>query len=162
MTVRVDAIGRSFTRKIARFTRDVNFETRTMETEIDIDNQDLSIAPGMYANAELQLAHANNVTTVPVDALVRKGNRQIVYALGANNHVHIRDVEVGLRGSKLAEIKSGLAPGDRVILGAQEKYVEGEEVAPVLTIEPASDIARDSGGVIDPKADADENNGGAK
>ena len=31
--VRVDAIGRSFTGKIVRFTRDVNFETRTMETE---------------------------------------------------------------------------------------------------------------------------------
>jgi multidrug resistance efflux pump len=33
MQVRVDAIGRSFTGKIVRFTRDVNFETRTMETE---------------------------------------------------------------------------------------------------------------------------------
>jgi hypothetical protein len=33
MQVRVDAIGRSFTAKIVRFTRDVNVETRTRETE---------------------------------------------------------------------------------------------------------------------------------
>ncbi len=50
LQVRVDAIGRSFTGKIVRFTRDVNFETRTMETEVDVENKDLSIAPGMYAN----------------------------------------------------------------------------------------------------------------
>ena len=76
MQVRVDAIGRSFTGKIARFTRDVSFETRTMETEVDVKNEDLSIAPGMYANAELQLAHADNVTTIPVEALVLRGNHE--------------------------------------------------------------------------------------
>jgi multidrug efflux pump subunit AcrA (membrane-fusion protein) len=64
LSVRVDAIGRSFTGKIVRFTRNVNFETRTMETEVDVDNKDLSIAPGMYANTLLQLASAKNVVTI--------------------------------------------------------------------------------------------------
>jgi len=162
MQVRVDAIGRSFTGKIVRFTRDVNFETRTMETEIDVDNNDLSIDPGMYANTQLELAHAHNVTTVPVEALLLNGDRATVYSLDAGNRVHLRNVEVGLRGSRLAEIKSGLEPGDRVIVGAQEKYSEGEQVSPILTEEPASDVARESGGVIDMKAEANENNGGAK
>jgi RND family efflux transporter MFP subunit len=162
MQVRVDAIGRSFTGKIARFTRDVNFETRTMETEIDVENQDLSIDPGMYANAELQLARANNVTTIPVEALVLKGNQEWVYSVDARNRVHVRRVEVGLQGSKLAEIKSGLEPGDRVILGGQENYTEGEEVSPILTPTPTSDAMRESGGVIDVKEEAEENNGGAK
>lgn len=158
--VRVDAIGRSFTGKIARFTRDVNFETRTMETEIDVENQDLSIAPGMYANAEMQLASADNVTTIPVEALVLNGSQETVYMLDANNRVHVRNVKVGLRGSKLAQIESGLEPGDRVILGGQEKYSEGEQVSPILTQEPASDVAREAGGMID--MTAEENSGGAK
>ncbi len=162
MQVRVDAIGRSFTGKIVRFTRDVNFETRTMETEIDVENQDLSISPGMYANTQMQLAVAATVTTIPVEALVLKGNQESVYLLDASNRVHIRNVQVGLRGSKLAEIKSGLQPGDRVILGGQENYIEREEVSPILTQTPASDVVRESGGVIDMKTEADENNGGAK
>ncbi|MGP8227390.1 MAG: efflux RND transporter periplasmic adaptor subunit [Terracidiphilus sp.] len=162
MQVRVDAIGRSFTGKIVRFTREVNFETRTMETEIDVENQDLSIDPGMYANAELQLARADNVTTIPVEALVLKSDHEAVYSLDASNRVRIRNVEVGLRGSKLAEIKNGLDPGDRVILGGQENYAEGEEVSPILTQAPASEVMRESGGVIDMKAEADENSGGAK
>ncbi len=161
MQVRVDAIGRSFTGKIVRFTHDVNFETRTMETEIDVENRDLSIAPGMYANTQMQLAHAENVTTIPVEALVLNGNQQTVYCLDSDNRIRIRTVQVGLRGSKLAEIKSGLAAGERVVLGGQGNYTEGERVAPILTNEPASDVMRESGGVIDMKAE-EENSGGAK
>jgi RND family efflux transporter MFP subunit len=162
MEVRVDAIGRSFTGKIARFTRDVNFETRTMETELEVENRDLSISPGMYANTQMQLAHTDNVTTIPVEALVLKGDQQIVYFLDSDNRIRIRTVQVGLRGSKLAEIKSGLEPGDRVVLGGQENYTDGERVAPILTHEPTSDVLHESGGVIDLKAAADGNNGGAK
>jgi RND family efflux transporter MFP subunit len=161
MQVRVDAIGRSFTGKIVRFTRDVNFETRTMETEIDVENQDLSISPGMYANTEMQLGHAEKVVTIPVEALVLKGNQETVYLLDGGNHIRVRNVEVGLRGSRLAEIKSGLEPGDRVILGAQDKYSDGEQVSPILAPEPASDVMREAGGVIDMKAE-EENSGGAK
>jgi RND family efflux transporter MFP subunit len=160
--VRVDAIGRSFTGKIVRFTRDVNFETRTMETEIDVDNKDLAIAPGMYANAQMQLAHVDNVTTIPVESLVLKGDRELIYVLDAGNRVHIRTVEVGIRGSKLAEIKSGLEPGERVIVGGQENYNEGEQVSPILTQAPASEVVRESEGVIDTKAEAEESNGGTK
>ena len=98
LQVRVDAIGRSFTGKIVRFTRDVNFETRTMETEVDVENKDLSIAPGMYANTMLQLAHVSNVVTIPVEALVLNGRQQTIYVLDGSNHIHIRNVTGGTRG----------------------------------------------------------------
>ncbi len=119
-----------FTGKIVRFTRDVNFETRTMETEVDVENKDLSISPGMYANTMLRLAHVENVVTIPIEALVLNGRQQVVYVLDGNNHVHVRPVQVGIEGSKLAEIKSGLNAGDRVIVGGQDKYQENEEVSP--------------------------------
>jgi len=150
--VRVDALNRSMAGKVVRFTRDVNFETRTMETEVDVDNKDLSIAPGMYANAMLRLAHVENAVTIPVEALVIKDRDRVVYVLDGTNHVHIRTVQVGMEGSKLAEIKSGLQPGERVILGGQEKYQEGEAVGPVATEEPASDTQQETGGTIDLRA----------
>lgn len=162
MQVRVDSIGRSFAGKITRFTRDVNFETRTMETEIDVENANLSIAPGMYANTQMRLAHADNVTTIPVDALVLKDNAESVYVLDGDNRVHIRRVEVGLRGNKLAEIKSGVQPGDKMILGGQENYNEGEHVSPILVQEPASEVVRENGSVIDMKGQEDERSGGEK
>jgi RND family efflux transporter MFP subunit len=159
LEVRVDAIGRSFTGKIVRFTRDVNFDTRTMETEVDVDNKDLSIAPGMYANTMLQLAAVKGAVTIPVEALVLNAQRQqTVYTLDSSNHVHVRNVSVGLEGSKLAEIASGLSPGDRVILGGQEKYADNEEVNPMVASTPASETVQETGGTIDLKAQANGGN----
>ena len=155
LDVRVDAVGRSITGKIVRFTRDVNFETRTMETEVDVENKDLSIAPGMYANTMLRLAQVKNVVTIPLEALVLNDKQQTVYVLDITNHVHLRSVQVGIEGSKLAEIRSGLNAGDRVIVGGQEKYQEGEEINPVVAQEPASETVQESGGMIDMKGDED-------
>jgi RND family efflux transporter MFP subunit len=160
LQVRVDAIDRSFTGKIVRFTRDVSFETRTMETEVDVDNKDLSIAPGMYANTALELASATNAVTIPVEALVLNAQQQeTVYVLDANNHIYIRVVQVGLQGTKLAQVTSGLEPGDRVLIGGQEKYHDDEEVNPILASTPASETVHESGGMIDLKSGA---NGGSQ
>jgi RND family efflux transporter MFP subunit len=158
VTVRVDAINRSLVGKVVRFTRDVNSETRSMETEVDVDNKDLSIAPGMYANTMLRLAHVEDVITIPIEALVIQGRQQVLYALDDSNHVHIRPVRVGIEGSRLAEIKSGLQPGERVIVGGQDKYQDGEAVEPEVAQEPASETQQETGGTIDLKADEQTDN----
>jgi len=162
--VRVDAIGRSFTGKVVRFTRQVNFETRTMETEIDVPNPSLAIDSGMYAMALMRLAHADNAATVPLGALVLKGNppnsQEEVYVVDSSNHVHIRPVQVGIEGNHLAQIVSGVGPGDRVIMAAQGKYAEDEQVTPVIATTPASETAPESGGVIDMSGQASSGNGG--
>jgi hypothetical protein len=66
---------------------------------------------------------------------------------------------VGLQGSKLAEITNGLNPGDRVVIGGQDKYQENEEVNVLLTPGPASETAQQTGGMIDMKAETSD--GGA-
>jgi len=65
----------------------------------------------------------------------------------------VQNVEVGVMGSKLAEIKEGLNPGDRVIAAGQDKYQEDEEVSPLLISTPASETAQQSGGMIDLRAE---------
>lgn len=162
MQIRIDALNRSIEGKIVRFTRNVNFETRTMETEVDVNNADLSIDPGMYANTSLELGRAEGVMTIPVEALVLKGAQKTVYALDSGNRVQIRNVDVGLQGSRLAEIRSGLQLGDRVIVGGQEKYSEGEQVSPIVHDYPSFDQMRESGGVIDLKEPDEDDNGGTK
>jgi RND family efflux transporter MFP subunit len=160
ITVRVDAINRSLTGKVVRFTRDVSFETHTMETEVDVENRDLSITTGMYANAMLQLAAAKDAVTIPTEALVLHGNQQTVYVLDSSNRVRVRNVQVGIEGQKLAQIVSGLEPGERVILGGQEKYQEGEEVSPLNTTEPASETFHETGGTIDIKGEETQQGSG--
>jgi RND family efflux transporter MFP subunit len=151
--VRVDALNRAFEGKVVRFTRNVDFDTRTMQTEVDVENKDLSIAPGMYANGALHLASSSNVVTVPVESLVLDGQQETVFVLDAGNRIHVRNVTVGLQGQKLASITSGLEPGDRVLDGGQEKYREGETVNPLMVSTPASETMQVTGGTIDMKAE---------
>jgi RND family efflux transporter MFP subunit len=151
--IRIDALQRSITGKITRFTRNVSLDTRTMETEIDVPNKDLSITPGMYANAYLQLGHRENILTIPLLAVQRQGSQATVMVLDQQNRVELRRVALGIQGSNLVEVTSGLQQGDRVLLGDQSKYRHGEQVTPRVQQQSASDIMRQEGGMTDPQTD---------
>ena len=86
--------------------------------------------------------------------MLNSQQQETVYVLDSSNRVHIRSVEVGLQGSKLAQITSGLNAGRPGAIGGQEKYQEGEEVSPILASTPASETVQESGGMIDMKAGA--------
>jgi RND family efflux transporter MFP subunit len=142
MQVRVDAVNRSFAGTVVRFTRDVSLDTRTMETEIDVPNKDLSLTPGMYANTELQLEHKIDVLTIPVTAVIDDDGNQIVLVLDRENRVQRRMIEAGIQGSELIEVLSGLSEGDRVVDGGQSKYQAGEKVTPKLKQEKSDEVLR--------------------
>jgi RND family efflux transporter MFP subunit len=150
--VRVDAVDRSFAGTVVRFTRNVSLDTRTMETEIDVPNNDLSLTPGMYANTELQIDHRDNVLTIPVEAVVKDGSRQTVLVVDGQNHVQQRTIQTGLQGSELVEVTSGLTEGERVIVGGQSKYQVGELVTPKLQQESTNDVIHEGGGETDASA----------
>lgn len=130
--VHVDAVHRTFVGKVVRFTRNVSLATRTMETEIDVENKDLSLTPGMYANTTIQLERHDNVLIIPEPAVIQNGNQSTVLVVDKNHRVEIRTIVVGLQGSNRVEVESGLAKGDLVITGAQSNFQAGETVNPKL------------------------------
>ncbi len=148
--IRVDALHRSITGKIVRFTRNLSLDTRTMQTEVDVPNKDLSLIPGMYANTYVQLAHKENVLTIPLLAVQRddSGNTSVL-VLDSENHVHRRPVVLGIQGSLLAEVRSGLQQNDRVVLGSGARYKDGEQVTPRVEPQPANDVMHEEGGMTD-------------
>lgn len=151
--IRIDALHRSIAGKVVRFTRNISMDTRTMQTEIDVPNHDLSITPGMYANTYVQLAHREDVLTIPLLAVQRGDDgRTTVLIVDNDNHVHVRPVTLGIQGSLLAEVKDGLAVGDRVVLGGASRYRDGQAVTQRIQSQPANDIMHEQGGVTDPQA----------
>jgi multidrug efflux pump subunit AcrA (membrane-fusion protein) len=151
MQIRVDALDRNFSGKVVRFTRNLDLSTRTMETEVDVPNPTLAITPGMYANTYLQLDHRENVLTIPIVAVQGAGTTEMVLALNANNQVERRSVHLGIRGSTLLEVTSGLQAGDRIVLGDASDFHDGEQVTPRPQQEPTNDIMHEEGGVTDPQ-----------
>ena len=146
VTVNVDAVHRAFEGKVVRFTRNLNPATRTMETEIDVPNKNLSLTPGMYANTKIELERHDDVLTIPVQAVLRNGNQTSVLVVDANHHVVPRTITTGLQGTNLVEVKSGLEEGDEVITGGQANYQAGETVTPNVQPTNETDTSEEQSG----------------
>ena len=146
VNVQVDAVHRTLVGKVVRFTRDISLATRTMQTEIDVENKDLSLTPGMYANTTIELERRDHVLTIPVQAVITNGNQSSALIVDSQNHVQTRNLTLGLQGSNLVEVKNGLAEGDRVITGGQSNYQVGETVKPRIEQLPAFDVNEEKSG----------------
>jgi RND family efflux transporter MFP subunit len=143
--VDVKAIGRTFSGKVVRFTRSISLDTRTMETEIDVENADLSLTPGMYADTTIELDRKENALSVPVQAVVQGANGHYVLVVDGQGRVQRRAVELGEQTSDRAEILHGLSEKEQVIVGGQSNYQIGEVVKPKLETE-SSDTGDDQTG----------------
>jgi RND family efflux transporter MFP subunit len=129
VSVHVQATGQQFPGKVVRFTRDVSNSTRTMLTEVDIANPDLTLTPGMYADVTFNLEQKNNALIVPVSAIIQ-GDQPSVMLVDSSNLVVKRPVGLGIAGSNDQEITSGLQAGDRVIIGGTFTLQMGQKVNP--------------------------------
>ncbi len=128
MRVRVTALNRDFEGRVARFSDALDAETRTMHTEIDVENPDGTLKEGMYAETTLTLQHQDNALTVPLQALERNSSGATVLMVDSNGVIQEREIKLGSEDSERAEVMSGLAENDRVIVARQGEYTAGEKV----------------------------------
>lgn len=135
--VHVQALNQDIVGKVSRFASALDLQTRTMETEIDFENKSGRLYPGMYAETVLQMSDRKNVVLVPLEALTQKQGETHVLTVNALNVVEDRTVKLGLQGKRRAEVLNGLAEGDRVIVGNQSQFRNGEKVAPKEVTLPA-------------------------
>lgn len=127
--VHIQATGQQFPGTIVRFTRDVTNSTRTMLTEVDVNNPDLSLTPGMYADVTFDLEQKNNALVIPASAVIQE-DQPSVMLVDSDNRVQKRPVVLGISGGNSQEITSGLRAGNRVIVGGLSTLQIGEQVSP--------------------------------
>lgn len=142
--VRVPSLNRDFEGRVARFADSLDQQTRTMQTEVDVENKDGSLVQGMYAEVVLVLARKDAALTVPVQAVTRNGNEASVLVVGTDNRIEERKVLLGMEGVHRLEILSGLREGERVVIGSRSQFQPGDRVSPKL-IQPNS--AKGEGGL---------------
>lgn len=128
VNVRVPSLNRSFPGKVARFSVDVRADTRTMHTEVDVPNPQRVLLPGLYAEADLQFAHRDNVPSVPVQALSHRGDQTHVFVVATDGTIEEREVQVGIQTSNDAEITSGLNEGEQVVVSDRAGLRAGEKL----------------------------------
>ncbi|WP_082547934.1 efflux RND transporter periplasmic adaptor subunit [Massilia sp. Root335] len=84
----------------------------------DIDNTDHQLLSDMTVQVELDVARADQVPTLPVLALDKRGNdgRYTVQVLDATGKINPRQVRIGIRDDAHAQVLEGVKPGERVLL----------------------------------------------
>lgn len=82
---------------------------------------------GYRVNASLVLWETDDVLRVPVSALFRVGSDWGVFVV-QDGRARERTIELGHRGEKDAEVRSGLTEGERVVLYPSTELVDGARV----------------------------------
>lgn len=92
-------------------------KTRTVKVRLQFANREGRLRPGMLATVDLSVPLGTTLS-VPSDALLDSGTRQIVFLAQGDGYFEPRDVKAGARVDGRVQILEGLREGDQVVSGA--------------------------------------------
>jgi HlyD family secretion protein len=87
-----------------------------------------NLGEGFRIDVRIQVYRAENVLRVPTSALFRSADQWSVFVIEPRGRARIRNVTLGSRGTADAELKSGLAQGERVIIYPGDAVLDGARV----------------------------------
>ena len=109
--------GATFEGRVVFVYPDVKADTHTGTVRLEFPNPELKLKPGMFVNVELRKSFGRQVT-VPVDAVLDSGTRQLVFVDLGSGAFAPREVQVGERTQDYIAILRGLRAGERVVTRA--------------------------------------------
>ncbi len=113
--------------KVTRSSGALSPKTRTMQTEVDIENVDGAILPGSYVDVGLDVK-VPALLEMPAEALVMRGEKTAVAVVDGENRVHYRPVVVADDDGQLVRLVSGVKEGERVALNLGSDTSDGSPV----------------------------------
>lgn len=125
--------GENFSGEITRTANSVDPNTRTMLTEVQVDNRKGRLVPGMYVVVTFPPEPgAAGPLLVSGDAVVIRHDRPTI-ATVVNGKVHLVPVTIGRDLGGVVEILTGLKPGDLIVTNVTDDVFEGAAVQPHIT-----------------------------
>ncbi|MCA3565386.1 MAG: efflux RND transporter periplasmic adaptor subunit [Methylocystis sp.] len=118
---------RKFDGRVAVIDTRIDVITRSVKLTAIVDNPDLSLRPGMFMTAFLEVAKRTNTPLISEEALLGEGPLQIAFAV-IDNKVERRIVKVGQRENGKVEILEGLKIGEMVVVRGIQRVRSGMTV----------------------------------
>lgn len=119
---------------INRNTQSLNPRTRTLLTQVNIDNSAGELVPGLYAEVKFEFQPQKKTFIIPVGALVVRNGPTYVCVV-KNNIVHYQEVKIGVDDGKTLQIIDGLKPNDTILFTPTAQILDGMKVAPIYISE---------------------------
>lgn len=125
--VRVSALpNKTFTGKVKWVSSEISADTRTATVRTDLDNPGWTLRPGMFASLVIGSKAAVKTISVPSDAVMQEGDKQVVYVQVGPGQFVKRSVKVGDPIGSRVPVISGLSPGDQVVVSGNV-FIEKEQ-----------------------------------
>jgi len=126
--VELDALpGRSYSGKVVRLAPQLDPGTRTLDAEVQLQNESGELRPGMYGRGSIVIEVHRQAPVAPVGAVVFSDGKAYTFVLNGET-VRRRPIEVGVDGGNWVEVKAGLRPGEQVVVAGSESLADGMKV----------------------------------
>jgi membrane fusion protein, multidrug efflux system len=120
--------GRKFLATVTSTAEAMATDSRTLLTELQVDNSDGELLPGTYGQIRFLDAKLNETLALPSNTLLFRAEGLQVGVVGPDNKVELRKVEIGRDFGQTVELLSGVGPTDRVIANPSDSLVSGTTV----------------------------------
>ena len=126
--------------KIATFAdttnRWLNPELKEHTTEILLDDTSAPVSPGDSAEVQILIDRISDVLAVPVQCVYSRGPKNYVFRKAGNSVTPV-EIALGASNESFVEVASGLQPGDRVMMIADERLLA---MLPVVDMDERPDM----------------------
>ena len=120
--------GRPFTGTLARTAQSIDVASRTLLTEIDVENPKGELLPGSYAEVHLKLPTEASTYKLPINAIIFRTEGVRIAMVDAGGKVILQPVTLGRDYGNSVEVVSGLSGGERIIINAPDSIEAGRAV----------------------------------
>lgn len=108
-----------FEGKIARISSTLELATRTLQSEVYIDNSNRLLKPGMFARIEVVLLQKPQTLVIPRYAVIEEGESKSIFTI-TGNQAFRRSIVTGYEEDQFVEVLEGVYEGDQVVVKGQE------------------------------------------
>ncbi|WP_322014785.1 efflux RND transporter periplasmic adaptor subunit [Paraburkholderia sp. J12] len=126
--------------RIAFTDASLSSETGTYLIRAAVSNPDGALRPGQFVRIKLVGAERPNAIAVPQDAVIQGPRGEFVWTVDADGKAQQRAVETGEWNGNDWVIRSGLHPGDKVIIDNTLRLMPGAPVKVNVVPAPAPEV----------------------
>jgi RND family efflux transporter MFP subunit len=120
--------GQSYTARIASTAESIDQASRTLLTQLEVDNSEASIPPGSYAEVRFEFPGGRGALRIPANCLMFRGDGISIVTVDSNNRLEVKPVTLGRDMGKVVEVLSGATTEDRVVVNPPDLAVSGVAV----------------------------------
>lgn len=119
--------GKKFIGHVSRKSNNINAQYRSERFELDVNNPDGALAPGMYADVVLNAKGNPDAVAVPRSAVITSTERKYVL-IAKDGKIHKVDVTTGNEGINKIEVFGQLQPGEEIVVNPNDEIKEGTAI----------------------------------